>query len=137
MSMSDQRMTPQEKRDFERAALRGLADHLRSLGMCVEELGHPEDDRSNPLAVDTTLLIDGEYWAAEHTRIVYDHRAPAAEEAAQRYLRPLLARIAEQHRVWLQLGFYAPRWEGRNPGRERQRAALTRRLEEPTLGRRR
>src|ERR1039458_9733147 len=74
--MSDQRMTPQEKRDFERAALRGLADHLRSRGMCVEELGHPEDDRSNPLAVDTALLIDGEYWAAEHTRIVYDHRRP-------------------------------------------------------------
>src|ERR1039458_6080505 len=32
--MSDQRMTPRENRDFERAALRGLADHL-GRSVCV------------------------------------------------------------------------------------------------------
>ena len=41
-----------------------------SLGLDVEECGHPEDDRNNPLNVDALFRIDGELWAAEHTRIV-------------------------------------------------------------------
>jgi hypothetical protein len=48
----------------------------------------------------------------QNTRIVYDHRAPAAEEAAEDYLRPKLERIAEHHDVWLQAAFHAPRWKG-------------------------
>jgi hypothetical protein len=111
--MTVESMTPEEQRNFERDALSGLADHLRTLGLVVAEVGHPEDEPSNPLNVDTEFLIDGERWAAEHTRIVYDHRALAAEEAAERYLRPKLARIADSHQVWLQLGFYAPRWAGK------------------------
>ena len=102
-------MSPvQSQRDFERTAISGLASHLRSLGHNVEELGHPEDDPSNPLNVDAEWRSDDEPWAVEHSRIVYDHQAIPAEKAAERYLRPKLEAIARKYGVWLQLGFHAP-----------------------------
>lgn len=101
----------QSQRAFERAAINGLASYLRSLGHKVEELGHPEDDLSSPLTIDAEWRIDNEPWAVEHSRIVYDPRAIPAEEAAERYLRPRLEAIARKYGVWLQLGFYAPRWQ--------------------------
>lgn len=106
-------MTKEEQRECERHALHGLATHLRSLGSEVLELGHPEDDTSSPLNTDSELRINGESWVAEHTRIVYDHRAPSAEEAAERYLRPRLQEIADRYGLSVWLACYAPRWNGK------------------------
>lgn len=100
-------------RFVEIAAIGQLVGHLRAHGIDVIEVGHPEDDPTSAVNVDSELLIEGERWAAEHTRIVYDHLAVAAEEAAEGYLRPKLERLAGDFGVALSVAFYAPRWSGK------------------------
>jgi hypothetical protein len=60
-------------------------------------------------------VIDGQEWAADHQRIVYDPRHPAAARAARNYLRPRLEELASRHGVGFNVGFYPPRWSRGDP----------------------
>ena len=99
------------RRQWERKALEGLVEHLRNQNHVARITSWPENDPADPLSVDARIVIDGQEWAADHQRIVYDSQHPAAEKAARNYLRPRLEELASRHRV----GFYPPRWGKGDP----------------------
>ena len=103
------------KRQWERKALEGLVEHLRDQNHVARITSWPEDEPADPLSVDARIVIDGQEWAADHQRIVYDPKHPAAEKAARNYLRPRLEELAYRHKVGFNVGFYPPRWGKGDP----------------------
>ena len=103
------------RRQWERKALEGLVEHLRDQNHASRITAWPEDDPADPLSVDARIVIDGQEWGADHQRIVYDPKHPAAEKAARKYLRPRLEELASRHRVGFNVGSYPPRWGRGDP----------------------
>ena len=72
---------------FDRRSVYDFCEALSAqAGMSVTVLSHPEDDPSHLLKVDALLDIDGEVWALDHVRLVYDRQLIPANSTTSKTL---------------------------------------------------
>ena len=94
---------------FDRRAVYEFCEALSAqTGMSVTVLSHPEDEPSHSLNVDALLDIDGEVWAMDHVRLVYDRQLIPAIDDIEDSLRTALEKLAEEHDGYLIVSYLPP-----------------------------
>jgi hypothetical protein len=95
---------------FERDAITGFLNQLTAeTGAEVGPVSHPEDDPRNPLTVDALVEVDGESWAIDHMRLVYERTVIPSADDAHRRLRESLREVARRHGRSLNVAVLPPR----------------------------
>ncbi len=110
---------------FDRRSVYDFCEALSAqTGMSVTVLSHPEDDPSHLLKVDALLDIDGEVWALDHVRLVYDRQLIPAIDDIEDSLHAALEKLATEHDGYLVVSYLPPGLSpaARHPGRAGRRA---------------
>jgi hypothetical protein len=96
--------------DFERAAISAFCKALaEQTGERVQVVEHPEDTPNQPVTVDAVVDHEGEFWAVDHVRLVYEPAVIPANAEAERVLIPTLRDLASRHNKVLYVSVMPPR----------------------------